>query len=428
LCGARGVERGSADGRSCRAGRATAGTQLQTYSVFPNVAQGRGDDAMSGQADESGFGDVVVQPYNSVLTLKRLITNADSVVRVAPTLDCSRCDVVVLIGSGEPRASLRPVDRKVVLDNTAIYRIMADNLMATSASPQQINQLVGRRALRGPARRLRRLTVAAAGARAGSPCADCHGDGRVHGDHPLSWLHEQRPGGPGGAAYSHAAPALFGQRLHAVLSGHGRGGARRAGQRPGVHAAASVLTWRCTNPGMGHCVVQARAVRRTTVLDIMLRLLQPKNMMVNVGRDRNAKYISVLNVIQGDADPTQVRGWPARACAGVTALTRSRVRRPRPRGDARRMLQVHKSLQRIRERNLAQFIPWGPASIQVALARSSPYISNPNRVSGMLLANNTSMSTVRGPSQMSRALRGPRTTHAAAARALAPRAPVARSS
>ena len=26
--------------------------------------------------------------------------------------------------------------------------------------------------------------------------------------------------------------------------------------------------------------------------------------------------------------------------------------------------QVHKSLQRIRERKLANFIPWGPASIQ----------------------------------------------------------------
>ncbi|KAB5596124.1 hypothetical protein CTheo_396 [Ceratobasidium theobromae] len=37
---------------------------LQTYSVFPN------------QVD----GDVVVQPYNSVLTLKRLVNNADSVV------------------------------------------------------------------------------------------------------------------------------------------------------------------------------------------------------------------------------------------------------------------------------------------------------------------------------------------------------------
>lgn len=29
------------------------------------------------------------------------------------------------------------------------------------------------------------------------------------------------------------------------------------------------------------------------------------------------------------------------------------------------LLQVHKSLQRIRERKLAEFIPWGPASIQV---------------------------------------------------------------
>lgn len=28
-------------------------------------------------------------------------------------------------------------------------------------------------------------------------------------------------------------------------------------------------------------------------------------------------------------------------------------------------VQVHKSLQRIRERKLAEFIPWGPASIQV---------------------------------------------------------------
>lgn len=39
---------------------------IQTYSVFPN------QDEMS---------DVVVQPYNSLLTLKRLIQNADCVVR-----------------------------------------------------------------------------------------------------------------------------------------------------------------------------------------------------------------------------------------------------------------------------------------------------------------------------------------------------------
>lgn len=45
----------------------------------------------------------------------------------------------------------------------------------------------------------------------------------------------------------------------------------------------------------------------------------------------NHCYISLLNIIQGDIDPTE----------------------------------VHKSLQRIRERKLVNFIPWGPASLQV---------------------------------------------------------------
>lgn len=56
--------------------------------------------------------------------------------------------------------------------------------------------------------------------------------------------------------------------------------------------------------------------------------------------------------------------------------------------------QVHKSLQRIRERKLAQFIPWGPASIQVALSRKSPYVQTSHRVSGLMLANHTSISHV----------------------------------
>jgi len=61
--------------------------------------------------------------------------------------------------------------------------------------------------------------------------------------------------------------------------------------------------------------------------------VQPKNVMVSTPRDRQHShcYISLLNIIQGEVDPTQ----------------------------------VHKSLQRIRERKLATFIPWGPASIQV---------------------------------------------------------------
>ncbi len=56
--------------------------------------------------------------------------------------------------------------------------------------------------------------------------------------------------------------------------------------------------------------------------------------------------------------------------------------------------QVHKSLQRIRERKMAQFIPWGPASIQVALSKKSPYIQSAHRVSGLMLANHTNISAV----------------------------------
>mmetsp|Transcript_35499 Transcript_35499/g.25906 ORF Transcript_35499/g.25906 Transcript_35499/m.25906 type:complete len:147 (+) Transcript_35499:640-1080(+) len=75
------------------------------------------------------------------------------------------------------------------------------------------------------------------------------------------------------------------------------------------------------------------SIRKTTVLDVMRRLLHTKNILVNTQVKKGA-YISILNIIQGEVDPTQ----------------------------------VHKSLQRIRERKLANFIPWGPASIQVALS------------------------------------------------------------
>jgi tubulin gamma len=68
---------------------------IQTYSVFPD-AQG---------------GDVVVNPYNSLLTLRRLTQNADSV---------------------------------VVLDNGALSRIVADRMHVPQPSFQQTNQLVCR--------------------------------------------------------------------------------------------------------------------------------------------------------------------------------------------------------------------------------------------------------------------------------------------
>jgi tubulin gamma len=66
---------------------------VQTYSVFPNAQEG----------------DVVVQPYNALLTLKRLANHADSV---------------------------------VVLDNGALARINADRLHLQRPSFDQTNQLV----------------------------------------------------------------------------------------------------------------------------------------------------------------------------------------------------------------------------------------------------------------------------------------------
>ncbi|CAG8814895.1 19289_t:CDS:2, partial [Racocetra persica] len=107
-------------------------------------------------------------------------------------------------------------------------------------------------------------------------------------------------------------------------------------------------------------VEKAKSIRKTTVLDVMRRLLQPKNKMVSINPSKKSCYISVLNIIQGEADPTD----------------------------------VHKSLLRIRERRLAQFIPWGPASIQVALTKKSPYVQTSHRVSGLMLANHTSIASL----------------------------------
>jgi len=47
------------------------------------------------------------------------------------------------------------------------------------------------------------------------------------------------------------------------------------------------------------------SVRKTTVLDVMRRLLQTKNIMVSCSTRRGC-YISILNIIQGEVDPTQV--------------------------------------------------------------------------------------------------------------------------
>jgi tubulin gamma len=68
---------------------------IQTNSVFPNA--------------DTGNSDLVVQPYNSILTMQRLAEHADSV---------------------------------VVLDNKALSSICQERLHEDQASMVQINQLV----------------------------------------------------------------------------------------------------------------------------------------------------------------------------------------------------------------------------------------------------------------------------------------------
>ena len=51
---------------------------------------------------------------------------------------------------------------------------------------------------------------------------------------------------------------------------------------------------------------QGKSVRKTTVLDVMRRLLQPKNRLVSTPLNSPSCYISILNIIQGDVDPTDV--------------------------------------------------------------------------------------------------------------------------
>lgn len=79
--------------------------------------------------------------------------------------------------------------------------------------------------------------------------------------------------------------------------------------------------------------------------------------MVSIGQDcqTNHWYITILNIIQGDVDPTK----------------------------------VNKRLQRIQKEKLANFIPGGPANIQVAQLEKSLYLSSTHQISGFMMATIT---------------------------------------
>eukprot|EP01103_Thecamoeba_quadrilineata_P011790 TRINITY_DN2893_c0_g1_i1.p1 TRINITY_DN2893_c0_g1~~TRINITY_DN2893_c0_g1_i1.p1 ORF type:complete len:160 (-),score=25.06 TRINITY_DN2893_c0_g1_i1:107-586(-) len=92
----------------------------------------------------------------------------------------------------------------------------------------------------------------------------------------------------------------------------------------------------------------------------MSRLLDSSNMLATI-KDKaifsQGRYISLMNIIQGDIDVSQ----------------------------------VNSSVSELREGNRFSFVPWAPTSIQVTLARRSPYDAAPHRVRGLMLAHHTSI-------------------------------------
>eukprot|EP01128_Nolandella_sp_AFSM9_P002022 TRINITY_DN12414_c0_g1_i1.p1 TRINITY_DN12414_c0_g1~~TRINITY_DN12414_c0_g1_i1.p1 ORF type:complete len:487 (-),score=112.82 TRINITY_DN12414_c0_g1_i1:77-1537(-) len=258
---------------------------IQTYSVFPQKNS-----------------DVVVMPYNSILTLKRLILHADS--------------TVVLDNVSMQQIASRALNNKnpsISVINSLISTVMAASTATLRYPGYMNNDLVGLMSTLIPTPRLHFLMT---------------------GYTPLSAeiltaADRVEKGFSVAQAASSPSPS--------PTEKDGEAGDARVIQRP------------------------TQFVKRTSVLDVITRLLQPKNIMVNIPLVRG-KYLSLMNIIQGVTDP----------------------------------VQVHKALQRIKQRDMVDFIPWSPAGIQVVLAARSPYIQTPYRVSGLTIANHTSMHVLLG--------------------------------
>jgi tubulin gamma len=216
-----------------------------TFSVFPDTK----------------VPDVQVQPYNSVLTMRRLAEKADAV---------------------------------VILDNSALYQIAETKLdlpKNTDQSKDAVNDLVS-------------LVMAATTTTLRFPS--------YSNNDMVSLL----------------APLVPIPQCHFLMTGY----------TPLLLGASQQI------------------VRRTSVIDVMNRLLDSKNLMVSAHLDQGM-FMSILNVIQGEIDPSEIQN----------------------------------ALGQIRENRALRFIPWGPASVQLALSRKSPYVEMPNRVSGLMLANHTNI-------------------------------------
>lgn len=200
---------------------------VQTYSVFPN---------------QDEISDVVVQPYNSLLTLRRLTSCADCV---------------------------------VVLDNTALNRIATDRLhLQVRDDAHKAQESIN-------------LSFSAESKLHTDQYSGVDYHVCEHNDAALPLVHEQQFDRPDGAADPDAATAFPHDRLHSVNH------RQRREQRHRFPLRSFQFILRFS-------LKQTVNVRKTTVLDVMRRLLQPKNMMVSTSLDKTNHhcYISILNIIQ----------------------------------------------------------------------------------------------------------------------------------
>ncbi|KAK2194457.1 bifunctional Gamma tubulin/Tubulin-FtsZ [Babesia duncani] len=229
---------------------------IQTYSIFPDMT--------------SEGSDVVVQPYNSILTLKRLTLCADAV---------------------------------VVIDNAALHGIMINKLKVPNPTLAETNSLV---------------------------CNDIFACIQVSTVMSAATSTLRFPGPINNDMLSIVASLVAIPRCHFLVTSY---------------TPLSIDR-------------HASAVQKTSVVDVMRRLFQPLNIMVSESM-RDGLYISALNVLRGQQVDLQ---------------------------------EIYKGIRRIRERGLANFIKWNPATIQVAVAKQSPFLSQSHKVHGLLLANHTSIS------------------------------------
>ncbi|MCP9265045.1 Tubulin gamma-2 chain [Dirofilaria immitis] len=222
---------------------------VQTYSVFPVMKKGEASD-------------VVVQPYNSILTLARLIEHPNCV---------------------------------VVLDNTALHRIASENGPDSNLSFSHINSMVSR-----------------------IMCA---------------------------STATLRFPGAMNTRLINLIA-----------------PLAAYPPMRFIQTGFTPLREGDTTVMKTSVGDVLRRLLQPKSMMSSAVMEKGIDHcmLSALAILQGRIDPTE----------------------------------IYSSLAKIKERRDIKFAPWGSGSLNITQCRRSPYLPMTNRVSGLMLCNHTNAASI----------------------------------